>query len=106
MLSLSNNKSYIKDGKGSNSTFPLLPKLYELELKSCGLTEIPSFLVHLDYITILDLSRNKILGTIPNWIWQTWDHSGLVAFNLSNNAFIDLQLTSYVLPNSHLASLI
>lgn len=68
-------------------------------------TKIPSFLVHLDYIKVLDLSCNKILGTIPNWIWQTWDHSSLVAFNLSNNALTDLQLTLYVLPNSHLASL-
>ncbi|XP_008645599.1 receptor like protein 22 isoform X2 [Zea mays] len=100
-MSLSNNKLYIKEGKRSNSTFRLLPKLTELDLKSCGLTEIPSFLVHLDHITILDLSCNKILGTIPNWIWHTWDHS-LRNLNLSNNAFTNLQLTSYILPNSHL----
>jgi len=103
-LSLSDNKLCIKEGKGSNSTFRLLPKLFVLDLKSCGLTEIPSFLVHLDYIRALDLSCNEILGTIPNWIWQTWDRS-LNTLNLSNNAFTDLQLTSYVLPNSHLESL-
>jgi hypothetical protein len=103
-MSLADNKLYIKEGKGSNSTFRLLPKLTELNLKSCGLTEIPSFLVHLDHIIILDLSCNKILGTIPNWIWQTWDHS-LMDLNLSNYAFTDLQLTSYVLPNSRLESL-
>jgi Leucine-rich repeat (LRR) protein len=100
-LTLSNNRLYIKEGKGSNTTFRLLPKLSVLDLKSCGLTEIPSFLVHLDYIRALDLSCNEILGTIPNWIWQTWDHS-LNILNLSNNAFTDLQLTSYVLPNSRL----
>lgn len=103
-LDLSDNQLYVKDGKDSKSTLPLLPKLTELNLKLCSMTEIPRFLMSLDCMSILDLSCNKITGTIPKWIWEKWDRC-LRTLNLSHNAFTDLQLDSYVVPNSHLESL-
>ncbi|CAL4899322.1 unnamed protein product [Urochloa decumbens] len=103
-LDLSGNQLHVRDGKDSNCTFPLLPKLTNLGLKSCSMTKIPSFLMYLDYITSLDLSCNKIVGTIPMWIWEKWEDS-LSNLNLSHNVFTDLQLTSSILPNGHLASL-
>ncbi|XP_047070724.1 receptor-like protein 35 [Lolium rigidum] len=103
-LDLSNNRLSVMDGKGRKTTVPLLPELMELGLASCNMKTIPRFLMNLNHIVILDLSSNKISGTIPKWIWETWDDS-LTSVNLSHNIFTDIQLTSYVLPNSHLDSL-
>jgi hypothetical protein len=60
---LSDNQLYIKDGKDSNSAFPLLPKLVYLKLKSCSLIEIPRFLKYVNFITTLDLSDGTMLCT-------------------------------------------
>ncbi|KAM0909221.1 hypothetical protein ACQ4PT_014940 [Festuca glaucescens] len=103
VLELSNNRLSILDGEGSKPTMPLLCKILVLRLGSCNMTTIPRFLMHVNYIVYLDLSSNKIQGTIPQWIWETWDDS-LTMINLSNNIFTDMQLTSYVLPNSCLQS--
>uniref|UniRef100_A0ACD5XC33 Uncharacterized protein n=1 Tax=Avena sativa TaxID=4498 RepID=A0ACD5XC33_AVESA len=68
------------------------------------MTTIPRLLMHVHHIITLDLSSNKIQGTIPQWIWAKWDDS-LTDLNLSNNIFSHMQLTSYVLPNICLALL-
>lgn len=103
-LDLSNNKLSVMDGEVSKSTLPLMPKLLTLGLASCSMTTIPSFLMHVQHISELDLSCNQIHGTIPKWIWETWDHS-LRNLNFSHNIFTVMQLTSFVLPNSRLESL-
>ncbi|XP_037408495.1 receptor-like protein 7 [Triticum dicoccoides] len=103
-LDLSNNKLYVLDSEGSEPTMPVLPKLLMLGLMSCNMTTIPRFLMHLNHVQILDLSCNVIDGIIPKCILETWD-DGLISLNLSHNKFTDMQLTSYVLPNSRLESL-
>uniref|UniRef100_A0A8R7U192 Receptor-like protein 12 n=1 Tax=Triticum urartu TaxID=4572 RepID=A0A8R7U192_TRIUA len=68
------------------------------------MTKIPHFLMHVNHIQTLDLSSNKIHGTIPQWIWETW-YDSLTRLNLSNNIFTHMQVTSYVLPCRRLESL-
>ncbi|KAH7677941.1 Leucine-rich repeat protein [Dioscorea alata] len=67
----------------------LFPSLMDLKLKSCNLTAIPSFLKHKKYIFLLDLSNNKINGTIPNWIWSIGSFA--LSMDLSFNLFTDIE---------------
>ncbi|GMI98570.1 receptor like protein 12 [Hibiscus trionum] len=46
-----------------------VPKFTILTLASCNLFEFPNFLSGQDELEFLDLSRNKIHGYIPKWIW-------------------------------------
>ncbi|KAM3354982.1 hypothetical protein ACQJBY_025626 [Aegilops geniculata] len=103
-LDLSNNRLSVLDGEGNESTVPLLPKLSILGMVSCNMTTMPRLLMHINHMEILDLSNNIIQGTIPQWIWETWNDS-LRKLNLSNNMFTHMQLTSYLLPYSRLDSL-
>uniref|UniRef100_A0A453GSE0 Leucine-rich repeat-containing N-terminal plant-type domain-containing protein n=1 Tax=Aegilops tauschii subsp. strangulata TaxID=200361 RepID=A0A453GSE0_AEGTS len=75
-----------------------------LVLVSCNMTTMPRFLMHINHMEVLDLSNNIIQGTIPQWIWETWNDS-LRELDLSNNMFTHMQLTSYLLPYSRLDSL-
>uniref|UniRef100_A0ACD5XHC4 Uncharacterized protein n=1 Tax=Avena sativa TaxID=4498 RepID=A0ACD5XHC4_AVESA len=104
LLDLSGNKLSVLDGEGSKPMVPLLPKLWKIQLASCNMTTIPRLLMHVNHLVELDLSSNKIQGTIPQWIWAEWDDS-LIYLNLSNNIFTHMQLTSDVLPNICLAFL-
>ncbi|VAH85832.1 unnamed protein product [Triticum turgidum subsp. durum] len=103
-LGLSNNRLSVLDGEDNKSAVPLLPKLSILVLASCNMTKIPYLLRHINHLQVLDLSSNKIQGTVPHWIWEKWDDS-LTQLNLSNNIFTHMQLASYVLPYNHLRSL-
>uniref|UniRef100_A0ACD5X9T3 Uncharacterized protein n=1 Tax=Avena sativa TaxID=4498 RepID=A0ACD5X9T3_AVESA len=94
----------ILDGESSKSTVPVLPRLLELRLASCNMATIPRLLMRVNHIQTLDLSSNKIHGTIPQWIWEKWDGS-LTELNFSNNIFTHMQLTSHVLSCSRLESL-
>ncbi|XP_039129134.1 receptor-like protein 6 [Dioscorea cayenensis subsp. rotundata] len=68
----------------------LFPSLIQLELGSCNLTAIPSFLKRKKNMLVLDLSNNKINGTIPNWIWSIG--SGFIdSMDLSFNLFTDIE---------------
>ncbi|XP_043697060.1 receptor-like protein 7 [Telopea speciosissima] len=64
-----------------------------LEMRSCNISKFPDFLSHLKQLSYLDLSRNRIDGVIPKWIWQKeyWNQ-----LNLSNNLLTGLELP---LPN-------
>ncbi|XP_044346478.1 receptor-like protein 34 [Triticum aestivum] len=103
-LHLSDNRLSVLEGESSKSMVPILPKLSVVSLASCNMTTIPGLLMHVNHIESLDLSNNKIHGTIPQWIWEKWDDS-LTHINLSNNIFTHMQLTSFVLPCNHLESL-
>uniref|UniRef100_A0A453DTU9 Receptor-like protein 12 n=2 Tax=Aegilops tauschii TaxID=37682 RepID=A0A453DTU9_AEGTS len=85
------------DGEGNNSPSIYIPRVTWLELASCGLTGFPSSLAHLNQMSYLDLSCNRISGAIPKWIWATWS-SSLTYLNLSHNMLSSMQLNSYVLP--------
>ncbi|KAH7677406.1 Leucine-rich repeat protein [Dioscorea alata] len=65
----------------------LFPSLTVLELNSCNLTTIPSFLKHSKNVEYLDLSNNRINGAIPNWICS----SSLFYLNLSSNLFTSVE---------------
>ncbi|XP_003567505.1 receptor like protein 7 [Brachypodium distachyon] len=97
-LALSNNRLSILDEEDSKPTEPLLPNLFRLELASCNMTRIPRFLMQVNHIRTLDLSRNKIQGAIPQWIWETWDDS-IIILDLSNNIFTNMPLSSNMLPS-------
>ncbi|CAN6203609.1 unnamed protein product [Urochloa humidicola] len=101
-LSLSHNNLSVTDGEINNSLSPILPKLSQLSLSSCKLSKVPRSLVHLKHIQILDLSSNKIEGTVPEWLWTTWSHS-LTYMNLSHNKFSTLELSSRLLPNKYVS---
>lgn len=44
---------------------PSLPNLAELVITRAGLTEFPVFVLRLHQLALLDLSDNKISGSIP-----------------------------------------
>uniref|UniRef100_K3YN83 Leucine-rich repeat-containing N-terminal plant-type domain-containing protein n=1 Tax=Setaria italica TaxID=4555 RepID=K3YN83_SETIT len=72
--------------------------LIELRLASCKITQFPRFLRHVDHISYLDLSCNKISGDIPNWIWETTWNDMESHLNFSHNMFTGMQLNSDVVP--------
>ncbi|KAL3738741.1 hypothetical protein ACJRO7_020156 [Eucalyptus globulus] len=47
-----------------------LPKLFMLGLHSCNLHEFPEFLGYLSRLIWVNLSNNKIRGSIPTWMWN------------------------------------
>ncbi|XP_028753330.1 receptor like protein 24-like [Neltuma alba] len=88
-LDLSHNNLLVDGNLVSNQSHQSpFPKLSNLMLASCKLSEFPRFLRHQSNLLYLDLSSNQIQGTIPNWIWRF--HS-LVFLNLSNNFLTDLE---------------
>lgn len=96
-LDLSHNKLSVMIEEGTNSLSTSLFGLKALGLACCNITKFPSFLTHLDIISSLDLSCNRITGDIPKLIWEKWNNS-LFQLNLSHNMFTGVQLTPYVLP--------
>ncbi|KAK7339919.1 hypothetical protein VNO77_20606 [Canavalia gladiata] len=57
-------------------------KMRTVELASCNLIQFPISLINQSRINTLDLSNNRISGSIPMWIWQL---DSLVQLNLSHN---------------------
>ncbi|KAM0860279.1 hypothetical protein ACQ4PT_046639 [Festuca glaucescens] len=102
VLELSNNRLSVADGEGVAPSFT--HRLQLLDLRSCGLTEVPGSLQFLHYVFYLDISSNHISGDIPKWMWDNW--SGTLKFlNLSHNMFSSMQLSSDFLPIEELISL-
>nr|AMD33474.1 putative verticillium wilt disease resistance protein [Cynara cardunculus var. scolymus] len=82
-----NNLSVITNS--SISGLSHLPKLFSLKLAACNLQKFPH-LQNQSRLINLDLSRNKIDGEIPSWIWNVGNGS-LSYMNLSHNHFTSLQ---------------
>ncbi|KAL0837964.1 hypothetical protein Bca101_089854 [Brassica carinata] len=63
---------------------PPLRLMYKLYLSGCGITEFPKFATA-ENMSSLDISKNKIKGKVPGWLWTTLPN--LDYLNLSNNSF-------------------
>ncbi|XVF77163.1 hypothetical protein PTKIN_Ptkin14bG0019300 [Pterospermum kingtungense] len=77
----SNNLSLIFNGTNDDYT---LPKLQDLFLSSCSVSEFPHFLRGSKRLQNLDLSNNRIYGKIPKWMRDVGKDS-LIYLNLSHN---------------------
>ncbi|XVF55057.1 hypothetical protein PTKIN_Ptkin06aG0006100 [Pterospermum kingtungense] len=71
------------DASATNSAFSSFSNITRLKLASCNLTEFPGFLKTQPKLTYLDLSKNQILGEIPDWIWEI---KNIAHLNLSQNS--------------------
>ncbi|KAL8224704.1 hypothetical protein R6Q57_017261 [Mikania cordata] len=79
-----------------------LPKFSTLKLASCNLSKFPNLRNQSRLIT-LDLSSNKIEGSIPTWIWEVGN--GTLSFmNLSHNYLTSLE-ESYSFPDLYVLDL-
>ncbi|XP_078179112.1 receptor-like protein 6 [Carex rostrata] len=104
-IDLSNNMLSVTDGViGNISWYTSFPNINTLKLVSCNLTKFPSFMRYQSGISNLDLSNNKIGGTIPNWVQKTGNQTYL-AFNLSHNHFTGLEADTLFLTLETLAIL-
>ncbi|KAF8028275.1 hypothetical protein BT93_E1013 [Corymbia citriodora subsp. variegata] len=75
-------------------------RLTRLHLFSCNLTEFPQFIGYLSKLVALNLSQNKIQGTIPRWMWNNSKES-LDYIDLSGNLLTSFEnnQTDLLLPN-------
>ncbi|GKA08766.1 receptor-like protein 12 [Tanacetum coccineum] len=77
------------------SLMSYLPKFFSLKLASCNLRKFPN-LRNQSRLISLDLSANKIQGSIPSYIWRVGNGS-LSYMNLSHNQLTSLE-EPYTLP--------
>ncbi|XP_073105047.1 uncharacterized protein [Elaeis guineensis] len=93
-LDLSNNMLSVIDGDDSSS-LASFPSIYSLSLVSCNLSRLPAFLRYQKGVEILDLSMNRIGGSIPSWIWSIEKYSSVTYVNLSFNMFTSVEGPPY-----------
>jgi len=67
VLRLGSNNISLVSKTEMNAT---LPKISILGLHSCNLHEFPEFLGYLSRLMWVNLSNNKIKGSIPMWMWN------------------------------------
>ncbi|KAG8500715.1 hypothetical protein CXB51_004205 [Gossypium anomalum] len=72
---------------------PFLSNISVLKLASCNLTKFPDFLKNLSILDHLDLSKNRIHGQIPSWIWKS---PYLSYLNLSLNFLVEFERPSSI----------
>lgn len=82
-IGLSHNNLSIYDNFRNDHDLSPFSEIRVVMLASCKLRKFPSFLRNQSTLHSLDLSRNKIEGPIPNWIWQL---ESLMVLNLSKNS--------------------
>ncbi|KAL5566036.1 hypothetical protein UlMin_029200 [Ulmus minor] len=108
VLRLSHNQLSLIPEKTSNAT---LPELQVLELASCNLKKFPNFVLHHSKLQWLDLSRNKIQGSIPAMarnrskeaLWSNIDFVDLSSNELQGSLPIPPPSTTfYLISNNHL----
>ncbi|GAY64468.1 hypothetical protein CUMW_233840 [Citrus unshiu] len=91
-LVLSSNKMSLLTSTTSSTN---MQKFKIIGLRSCNLSEFPSFLHNQDQLMSLDLSSNKIAGKIPEWLFSAGTEleyeklsNMITAIILSNNSFV------------------
>ncbi|KAL1360782.1 hypothetical protein AAHE18_04G202600 [Arachis hypogaea] len=77
-----NKLSFLEGKNTSIVTFP--SQIQFLDLSSCNLVHFPNFIQHLQELTDLFISHNRI-KTIPSWMWNKTTLQSLV---ISNNLLI------------------
>ncbi|KAH9745296.1 Receptor-like protein 7 [Citrus sinensis] len=101
ILNLSSNKMSLLTRTTSSTN---MQKFEIIGLRSCNLSEFPSFLHNQDKLTSLDLSSNKIDGKIPEWLFSAGTNT-LAYLNLSYNLLMDFEHNLRVLPWNNLGAL-
>ncbi|KAL2251747.1 UNVERIFIED_CONTAM: Receptor-like protein 53 [Sesamum indicum] len=95
-LDLSYNNLSI-DTSITNTNLSRFPQLFSLSLASCNLHNFPD-LTNQHSLELLNLSNNRIIGEVPNWIWEIGNGT-LVDLDLSSNLLVSLQ-KPYHFPSS------
>ncbi|XP_070680750.1 receptor like protein 22-like [Malus domestica] len=80
-----NNIDFVTESRIVNST---VPQFTILGLSFCNIREFPSFLQYQKRLERLDLSRNKIRGQVPKWMWNTSIET-LLLLDISSNFISD-----------------
>ncbi|XP_024640582.1 receptor-like protein 7 [Medicago truncatula] len=88
VLGLSYNNILVDVNFKYDHNMSSFPKMRILDLESCKLLQIPSFLKNQSTILSIHMADNNIEGPIPKWIWQL---ESLVSLNLSHNYFTGLE---------------
>ncbi|KAL9457329.1 hypothetical protein AB3S75_006387 [Citrus x aurantiifolia] len=101
ILVLSSNKMSLLTRTTSSTN---MQKFKIIGLRSCNLSEFPSFLHNQDQLRSLDLSSNKIAGKIPEWLFSAGTNS-LEYLNLSYNLLMDFEHNLRILPWNNLGAL-
>jgi Leucine-rich repeat (LRR) protein len=79
-LNLSHNKLSLYSGKSSSNITD--SRIHVLQLVSCNLVEIPTFIRNLGDLEFLMLSSNNITS-LPNWLWRKESLQILIVSNSS-----------------------
>lgn len=102
ILFLSGNKLelLLDETRFMNAT-ATLPNFISLGLRSCNITEFPSFLRYQENLRWLDLAENRMHGQVPRWMWNV-STASLTIMNISHNFLSGFDQPPVVLPWSGL----
>ncbi|XP_061999176.1 receptor-like protein 7 [Rosa rugosa] len=92
-----NNLELLAESRFLNNATIVLPKFEYLGLGGCNIREFPDFLRSQEALLQLDLSRNKLQGHVPKWIWNTSTKT-LQYINISHNFLSGFEKSPAVLP--------
>ncbi|KAL5972452.1 hypothetical protein ACLOJK_041707 [Asimina triloba] len=90
-LDLSDNSLSIDFWSGNLTSFSF-PQMQILQLRSCNISKVPSFLKNQERLRFIDLSKNSMTGEIPGWMWEVGNGT-LNYLNLSFNALQGMELS-------------
>ncbi|KAL0787669.1 hypothetical protein Bca101_003915 [Brassica carinata] len=88
----------------SSTTYDLVMQpIQSLLLSGCGITEFPELLKTKQFLTDLDVSKNKLKGQVPGWLWTL---PYLRHVDLSNNNLINFERSPRSGPSLMMAALL
>ncbi|CAN7117302.1 unnamed protein product [Brassica rapa subsp. narinosa] len=102
LLDLSGN--HVSVTKKSSAAYDLVMQpIQSLLLSGCGITEFPDLLKTKQLLTDLDVSKNKLKGKVPSWLWTL---PYLRHVDLSNNNLINFERSPRSGPSLMMAALL